>query len=137
MPYVYQQMPIGLVMSIIVYVCICLGRAYFKARGVKKDSVPDMINIELTNIPLKSRIIYITCLHNNPSLNRNIGKLNLNHIWDKVLLNTPGLKISPPQVYVHIHNNGHNQSIQTNGHLLVNIGHSGHALNSEHMLRGS
>ena len=29
---------------------------------------------------------------NNPTLNRNIGKFNLHHIWDRVLLNTPGLK---------------------------------------------
>ena len=67
---------------------------------------------------------------NNPILNRNIDKFNLNHIWDRVLLNTPGLKISPPQVYAH------NQPTPTNGHLHVNIGHSGHALNSEHMIRG-
>ena len=31
---------------------------------------------------------------NNPTLNRNIGKYNLNHIWDKVLLNTPTLKLT-------------------------------------------
>ena len=30
---------------------------------------------------------------NNPTLNRNIGKFNLHYIWDRVLLNTPGLKI--------------------------------------------
>ena len=30
----------------------------------------------------------------NPKLNRNIGKFNLHHIWDRVLLNTPGLKIN-------------------------------------------
>ena len=30
---------------------------------------------------------------NNPTLNRNIGKFNLHHIWDRVLLNTTGLKI--------------------------------------------
>ena len=41
---------------------------------------------------------------NNPSLNRHIGKFNLNHIWDRVL-NTPGLKNSPsPVMYVHIQN---------------------------------
>ena len=28
---------------------------------------------------------------NNPTLNRNTGKFNLPHIWDRVLLNTPGL----------------------------------------------
>ena len=36
-----------------------LVRDYFKARGVKKDSVSDMIKIELTNIPVvKSGIVY-------------------------------------------------------------------------------
>ena len=29
----------------------------------------------------------------NPTLNRNVGKYNLSHIWDKVLLATPELKI--------------------------------------------
>ena len=30
---------------------------------------------------------------NNPSLNRNIGKYNLPHIWDEVLYNTSELKL--------------------------------------------
>ena len=30
---------------------------------------------------------------NNPTLNSNIGKFNLPHIWDRVLLNTKGLKL--------------------------------------------
>ena len=30
---------------------------------------------------------------NNPSLNNNIGKFNLPHIWDRVLLNTKGLNL--------------------------------------------
>ena len=30
---------------------------------------------------------------NNPSLNRNIGKYHLPHIWDEVLLNNPELKL--------------------------------------------
>ena len=30
---------------------------------------------------------------NNPSLNKNIGKYHLPHIWDDVLLNTPELKL--------------------------------------------
>ena len=30
---------------------------------------------------------------NNPSLNRNIGKYYLLHIWDEVLFNTPELKL--------------------------------------------
>ena len=46
-------------MPIIVYVCIHLGIGYFKTRSVKKDSIPDMIEIELTNIHVKSGIIYL------------------------------------------------------------------------------
>ena len=30
---------------------------------------------------------------NNPTLNHNIGKYNLSHIWDRILFNTPGLKL--------------------------------------------
>ena len=33
--------------------------------------------------------IFITV--NNPTLNNNVGKFNLHHIWDRVLINTPGL----------------------------------------------
>ena len=31
---------------------------------------------------------------NNPTLNRNVGKYNLPHIWDKVLFTIPELKIN-------------------------------------------
>ena len=34
---------------------------------------------------------------NNPTLNRNIGKFNLPHVWDRVLLNTPGLTLKSLQ----------------------------------------
>ena len=27
---------------------------------------------------------------NNPTLNRNIGKFNLLHVWDRILIYTPG-----------------------------------------------
>ena len=30
---------------------------------------------------------------NNPNLNQSIGKYNLSHIWDRVLANTPGLRL--------------------------------------------
>ena len=39
---------------------------------------------------------------NNLSLNRNIGKFNLPHIWDRVLLKTPGLNLKR-----HAHALGH------------------------------
>ena len=31
---------------------------------------------------------------NNPTLNRNIGKYNLPHIWDRVLFTIPELKMN-------------------------------------------
>ena len=34
---------------------------------------------------------------NNPTFNQNIGKYNLSHIWDRVLFNTPGLKLGSSQ----------------------------------------
>ena len=30
---------------------------------------------------------------NNPRLNRNISKFNVPHIWDRILLKTPGLNL--------------------------------------------
>ena len=62
---------------------------------------------------------------NNPTLNRNIGKLNLHHIWDSVLLNTPELKINrhapgtPPI--------GHVQSTQPNTPMHIFTGSMEHA----------
>ena len=31
---------------------------------------------------------------NNPTLNNNVGKFNLPHLWDRDLINTPGLKLN-------------------------------------------
>ena len=33
---------------------------------------------------------------NNPALNRNIGKFQLNHIWDRFLFSTPNIKVAIP-----------------------------------------
>ena len=74
---------------------------------------------------------------NNPTLNRNIHKYNLNHIWDRVLFNTPGLKLDFSPNQLHRHNNGQAQTNLANSQLQAVIGHSGHALNSEHALRES
>ena len=38
---------------------------------------------------------------NNPTLNRNVGKYNLHHIWDIVLFNTPDLKINNDNGHAH------------------------------------
>ena len=40
---------------------------------------------------------------NNPTLNQNTGKYNLNHLWDRVLFNTPGLKLGSSQQVVVKH----------------------------------
>ena len=64
MPCVYLKMPIGwngLGISTIMCVHIPIGRVYFKARGVKKDSVPYMVQVELTNIPVQCGIVYPEC----------------------------------------------------------------------------
>ena len=46
---------------------------------------------------------------NNPTLHRNIGRLNLPHIWDRVLPKTPGLNIKR-----HAHAVGHVNSNNSN-----------------------
>ena len=53
---------------------------------------------------------------------------------DGVLFNTPGLKLDSSQNQLQIHNNGQAQTNLANNQLQVIIGHSGHALNSEHVL---
>ena len=59
---------------------------------------PDQFNIigrenqDLSRLIKES--IYIRV--NNPTLNRNIGKFNLSHIWDRVLFSTPDLKTAFP-----------------------------------------
>ena len=71
---------------------------------------------------------------NNPTLNRNVGKNNLQHIWDRVLSNTPNHKINNDNGHVHRTSlRGHAQPIPTNR----TTAHTGHALNSEHVHRTS
>ena len=71
-----------------------------------------MIKLELTYISVEGGIIYpyedgwegqditrlikqsIFIMVNNPTLNRNIGKFQLNHIWDGVLFGTPNIKVA-------------------------------------------
>ena len=73
---------------------------------------------------------------NNPTLNRNVGKYYLHHIWDRVLINTPDLKLNNDNGHAHRTSlSGHAQSILTSSHLHRAIGHTGHALNSEHAHR--
>ena len=60
-PYGYMQIPIGwkgMGMPTNVCVHIPIGRVYLNARGVKKNSVPDMIKVKLTYVPVKGGIVY-------------------------------------------------------------------------------
>ena len=72
---------------------------------------------------------------NNPMLNRNVGKYNLSHLWDRVLFNTSGLKIDSSQYLPHLHNNSLAQTIPANSQSPIMTGISEPALNSEHALR--
>ena len=72
---------------------------------------------------------------NSPMLNRNVGKYNLSHFWDRVLFNTPGLKIASSQYPLHLQNNSLTQTIPANSQSPITIGSSEHVLNSEHALR--
>ena len=54
---------------------------------------------------------------------------------DRILFNTPGLKMGSSQNPTHLNNNGHITTNPTNGHPKITIEHFGHALNSEHALR--
>ena len=73
---------------------------------------------------------------NKPTLNRNSGNYNLHHIWDRVLFNTPNLKINHDNGHAHRTSfSGHAQSIPTNRQVHRTIGHTGHAQTSEHVHR--
>ena len=55
---------------------------------------------------------------NNPTLNRNVGKYNLHHIWDRVLFNAPDIKLNNGNGHAQRTSfSGHAQSIPTNRHL--------------------
>ena len=67
-----------------------------------------------------------------------IGKYNLHHIWDRVLFNTPDLKISNDNGHAHRTSfSGHAQSIPANMHSHRTKGLTRHAQTSEHMHRTS
>ena len=70
-----------------------------------------------------------------PLFNRNIGKFNVHHIWDRVHINTPGLKIKK-----HAQDIGHAQSTQANTPMHIFTGSMEHAQKtplSEHIHRTS
>ena len=62
------------------------------------------MKVILAYIPIECRVFecvigYHSLLPVDSTCNRNVGKYNLHHIWDRILFNTPDLKIS--------NNNGH------------------------------
>ena len=51
---------------------------------------------------------------NDPTLNNNIDKFNLPHIWDRVLLNTPGLNSKRhAQTIGHVNNSNNINNSKT------------------------
>ena len=75
---------------------------------------------------------------NHPRLKRNVGKYTLYHIWDRVLSNTPDLKINNDNERVQRTSlSGHTQLIPTIRHPHRTIGYTQYALNSEHAHRTS
>ena len=65
---------------------------------------------------------------NNPTLNRNVGKYSLHHKWDRVLFNTPGLRIINDNRHANRTSfSGHAQFIPINRHAHRTMGHTGHA----------
>ena len=57
--------------------------------------------------------IYI--MVNNPNSNNNIGKFNLPHIWDRVLLNTPGFNLKRhSQTNGDVNNNNYSNTLLSN-----------------------
>ena len=75
---------------------------------------------------------------NSPTLNRNMGKYNLHHIWGRVLFTTPELRINNDNGHAHrTPINGHAQSLPSNKHAHRTKEHPGQAQTSEHVHRTS
>ena len=92
----------------------CLGNDYLRANclwgrtvGCQSSTVfPGTNCLEDRGTIIKESIFTRV---NNPTLNRNIAKLNLPHIWDRVLFKTLGLNLKR-----HAHEVGHANSNNSN-----------------------
>ena len=71
------------------------GHIQQTGHGITEDSFNIIGREDLGQARTIKESIYIRV--NNPTLNQNIGKYNLNHIWDRVLFNTPGLNWALPK----------------------------------------
>ena len=57
---------------------------------------------------------------NSPTLNRNIGKFNLSHIWDRVLLKTPDLNLKRHAHAVgHVNSNNSNTPLEPFSNIII------------------
>ena len=78
-----------------LFICLCLTLLNLSSLTLfMKSWHSPSLSAEMIEANLARNIkesIYIRV--NNPSLNNNIGKFNLSHIWDRVLLNTKGLTL--------------------------------------------
>ena len=55
---------------------------------------------------------------NNPTLNRNVSKYNIHHIWDRVLFSAPELRINKHNGHVHRTSiSGHVQTLPPSRHV--------------------
>ena len=66
----------------------CNGRCYCQCGRWNSHCSVDIIMADVNDV---KAMLYIRV--NNPSLNKNIGKYHLPHIWDEVLFNTSELKL--------------------------------------------
>ena len=64
---------------------------FLSRQEIDKSDLHEIIPISFDKKAILNDKCYIRI--NNPTLNQNIGKYNLNHIWDRVLFNTPGLRL--------------------------------------------
>ena len=112
---------------------------YFEPRVIKEYPITNMMQNELIYISFQSGVVNIQVIGwedhgtartnkesiyiriNNPTLNRNVSKFNLHHIWDRIPLNTPGFKIKR---HAHLL---HSQSTQPINPMDIFIGSMEHA----------
>ena len=86
---------------------ICLQHhtfTYFTHSYLVVRSINSLGSIQVFHLVWSSASLYLpsephvylfhTHSHSYPTLNNNVGKFNLPHIWDRVLINTPGLKLN-------------------------------------------
>ena len=88
-----------------------------KLRAAKQDSVPYMMKGIHTHIPVECGVV-------DPYVDR----YNHHHLWERVLLSTPELRINNDNGHAHrTPISGHAHTLPTNRHVHTTIEHPGHA----------